>query len=119
MSYTQCRTIQFFGGPLDGHVETLFPPVESLLVVKTMALSPQPHWLTRLLRMLLRHPKRNVASVAVYQLRSHGDDIGYLFLRSSLSSAVKEEAGSVQVVDDTIGFQRVARSAKAQSHFSR
>ncbi|MGV3485699.1 MAG: hypothetical protein ACO1RT_14880 [Planctomycetaceae bacterium] len=118
MSYTQCRAVQFYGGPLDGHVEVLFPPIDSLMIVKTIALSPQPPWFIRLLRVLLRHPKRKIVSIAVYQLHLHRQDLAYVYMRSGLTSDAANEAGFVQVVDDTIAFQPSPRLMKRHDQFT-
>lgn len=118
MPYVQCRAFKFLGGPLDGHVEVLVPPIDSLLVVKTVALTPQPHWFIRFLRRVFMHPKRNSASIAIYQLRPRREEMVYLFLHSDITSDLSHEAGSVRVVDDTISFERSARPHEKQGSYT-
>lgn len=118
MSAIQCRAFKFLGGPLDGHVEFIVPPIDALLVVKTIALTRQPPWLIRFLRRMLMHPKRKTVSVAVYQLRPCGDEMVYGFLHSDLASDLTQEAGSVRVVDDTIAFVRTVRAHERQPPYT-
>lgn len=82
--------IEFVGGPLDGHVNELSLPFESLVLVETIPVRDK--WFAPLLRLLGRTNNKSFA-LAVYELhfRNHQPFYSYIHSRVCCQQLVQDE----------------------------
>lgn len=76
----QVECVEFFGGPLDGHVQTVSRPSDELNDIAAIPVNPN------IIEMLNGHrsrPKGRATSIAVYVRQDDGAGGQYHYLRSS------------------------------------
>lgn len=93
--------IEFFGGPVDGHIESMVLPLQPFLGVKTLADEHAASWLIRMVRMLRgRQPSASIL-LAVYELAEDLRSLPcyrYLGTQAVTSEQLRGECGLSQVV---------------------
>ncbi|EMI21319.1 hypothetical protein RMSM_01754 [Rhodopirellula maiorica SM1] len=86
MSTNYLRAVEFFGGPIDGHIDGVAVPMKPFLAIKTVA-PEQPVSSLRLLWRLLRLPEHHPPAIlAVYEMQTRDAGTGYYYLRSVVAT---------------------------------
>ena len=94
MAEMPTQTVEFYGGPLDGHQARLCVSSKPFLVIKTLAPAAGSDSLNSLYRTLLVDDDLQPFVLAVYELRLRHDTrtrfnlARYQYLRSSIATAV-------------------------------
>ncbi|WP_442505999.1 hypothetical protein SH528x_004819 [Novipirellula sp. SH528] len=86
MSTNNLRAVEFFGGPIDGHVEAFSAPMKPFVAIKPVAPAHPVSSFTRLLRLLRLHGHQSPPVLAVYEMQTRTTGAGYFYLRSVVAT---------------------------------
>ncbi len=89
------HSIEFVGGPIDGHVSHFVGPIKPFVGVKTQAVSADAKYLTAMLHLLLSRDKAHSRVLAIYELQTHNSLFSYHYIRSNSEKTTNFNANLV------------------------
>ncbi len=93
------QSLEFFGGPMDGHVETFVGPLRPFAVIKTLAMDRNVNYLTMFLHVLFFYDKLQPRVLAIYELYSDERSYSYRYV---VSISEKQAEFNPKIVDTTV-----------------
>ena len=96
MNRTITQPIEFFGGPIDGHVEQFVKTPKPFVLVATAAHAQHTNPWVILYRVFAFHEQVESRLWAVYELQYRGLQPYYNYLRSSLETNVDVDSQHVE-----------------------
>ncbi|QDS92170.1 hypothetical protein FF011L_09070 [Roseimaritima multifibrata] len=97
MSLKESQTIEFFGGPIDGHVARKASNPKPFVFLKTASRVGSNSRLAQLVRLLLFQGHPQLDRFAVYELGSKNQRLAYLYLRTTQSIEPTSDAVAERV----------------------
>ncbi|SMP67261.1 hypothetical protein SAMN06265222_110129 [Neorhodopirellula lusitana] len=102
MSINQFQSVEFFGGPIDGHVAWITEESKPFVFVKTdfHRLNNSPF--AQLVRLLLFHGHPQLDRIAIYELGRRDGRLAYQYVRSTraIEPVSERTADRLEVVVD-------------------
>ncbi|MFG0262357.1 MAG: hypothetical protein ACF788_08200 [Novipirellula sp. JB048] len=98
MATKMMQRIEFFGGPLDGHVESCPQPRKPFVAIETTVSARQTSSFTALLHWLFFHRSVPPRVFAIYELQARDASCRYLYVRSSNRQDIQFSSAHVDTI---------------------